>query len=227
MKYFNVVGIGLQGHRPRSKSNKIKFKIMKYIVSLLVIVLFFQGLSKREMPMYTLKISPQPPATTLDSLHGNWASVDDSLWQMNITCRTIYELYKVVDLKHAIYRIYFSDTLVKEDDFDKISIDTTNLSGKYLITREINDNTVWCYEINGFYQDGLDFTLSLASTWAGNKVQVFKKNKLSFVNTDWSRNGGMGIAAKPPADAGLSTVSSFLLLPEELILACLASSQLL
>ncbi len=118
----------------------------------------------------------KPPTTTLDSLQGSWISIDDSLNKVNVSNRLYTEFYADEDSAKNYFRIYFSDTLVDVNlSFTDIRIDTSSVSGKYLITKSIADNTFWCYEFNGFYSDTMGITFSISDTWAKHKPTVFKK----------------------------------------------------
>jgi hypothetical protein len=145
---------------------------MKPIVWLLLFAVIYFGRCKS--PSKISKIGLRS-ATTLDSLQGNWTNEDDALWQMNIKGRIINEIYKDADLKNTIYKIYFSDTLVNAADFNSIRIDTSLARGNYLIARELDDDSILCYEINGFSKPGKHVLLSLSSTWANYKVNIFVK----------------------------------------------------
>jgi uncharacterized membrane protein len=128
---------------------------------------------KKEKNM-TLSIS----TTLLDSLHGNWISIDDSLNTIQISGRSYTEWYRDLESPIENYRIYFSDTLVKdclELDYTQINIDTLASTGKYLIKISYSDSTVWCYEFNGFNSDTTGLTFSISDTWAKRRPTIFTK----------------------------------------------------
>ena len=90
----------------------------------------------------------------LDTLQGNWANNNDSLDSVTISGRYWNHhhnepTYFVNDT--AV--MYFSDTMVSYTDFRYATIDTTALSGHYIVFVDINDSLMSCYEFNGFYVD--------------------------------------------------------------------------
>ena len=114
-------------------------------------------------------------ATTLDSLQGTWVSIDDSLNKVIISGRLYTEFYADSDSTREYFRIYFSDTLVDINlAFNDIQIDTTQLSGKYIITKSISDNSFWCYALNGFNYINNGVSFSISDTWAHHKPTVFR-----------------------------------------------------
>ena len=118
----------------------------------------------------------RPPNTMLDSLQGKWVSVEDTLNTMTIFGNFVDEYYKFENLHHEYFRIYFSDTLIDYDKiFSQITIDTTAVSGNYLIKVSTTDNSVWCYDVHGFYSNGGDITFSMSDTWAQRRPTVFRK----------------------------------------------------
>lgn len=117
-------------------------------------------------------------SSTLDSLQGKWISIDDSLNTIQISGRSYTEWYRDSESPLENYRIFFSDTLVKdclELDYTQISIDTLASTGKYLIKISYSDSTVWCYQFNGFNSDTTGLTFSISDTWAKRRPTVFTK----------------------------------------------------
>ena len=104
-----------------------------------------------------------PPLSTLDSLQGKWINEDDSLNVVIINGRYWNEQYNDPNnLISNTYRLYFSDTLVNsQQSFSSISIDTTALTGQYILFAS-PDHSIDCYYLNGFYHDNIDTTFSIS-----------------------------------------------------------------
>lgn len=123
-----------------------------------------------------------PPMTTLDSLQGMWFLVNDMYTKMRIHGRILTEIYVDTSSNQSTYlryNVYFSDTLVNQDlimSSADIKIDTSANTGKYLVKVSTLDNTVWCYKINGFYNDGIGTIFSISDTWAHKIPSVYIKN---------------------------------------------------
>jgi hypothetical protein len=121
------------------------------------------------------------PMSRLDSLQGNWINQNDTTFQMIITGRILDEIdidTSAHYTNHSYYRLYFSDTMVNKDLnvlFNSVKIDTLSVKGKYLIKVSAYDNSVWCYEINGFNKNGSALTFSMSDIWADRVPGVFKK----------------------------------------------------
>ena len=152
----------------------------KYSILILVLtVIIFQSFCENTARDKSSKISlhhSNPPNTTLDSLQGSWISIDDSLNRVSVLNRTYVEFYADKDSARENFRIYFSDTLVDINlSFSNIHIDTTALSGHYIITKSVLDDTFWCYEFIGFNNDGINRYFSISDTWAKHKPTVFAK----------------------------------------------------
>lgn len=99
---------------------------------------------------------------TLDSLQGKWINTEDSLNQVIISGRNWNEIYN--DATQPINentRIFFSDTIVSVEDFRLAKIDTTALSGNYIIRVGMSDYSMDCNVIDGFYRDQSDTLFSI------------------------------------------------------------------
>lgn len=122
-------------------------------------------------------------SSTLDSMQGDWISVDDTLSRFSVKGRTYHEWYVsgYDTLVNEFSRIYFSDTLVDcmEHLFNEVKIDTTSLSGNYFLTvSKEKEGRFWCYELYGFYTDVSDTTtISIADTWAKQRPSLYRKIK--------------------------------------------------
>lgn len=148
---------------------------MKLLNSIIIIILL-QSFCTNDDVKVNNPFSPQ--STTLDSLQGQWVSINDSAHFLKITGRYLDEVYADESFtKHEFYQLYFSDTLVNGQDynFSQLKIDTLAITGKYLIKADRAGETVWCYKMNGFYKDGPDTMLSLSDTWVNKRASIFKK----------------------------------------------------
>lgn len=114
--------------------------------------------------------------TTLDSLQGSWNSLDEPDWQLTIMGRVYLETVKGIAKQE--YRIYFSDTMVDciNLKFHQIKIDTTALSGNYILLRFQNSlEDFWTNKFYGFNWTKSRKTFSLGDTWAKRSLAVFRK----------------------------------------------------
>ena len=152
---------------------KMRKYLMCIAVAIMVLLESFCN-SIYENSYHNLK-AKNPPTTTLDSLQGSWVSIDDSLNKVIISGRLYTEFYADSDSTREYFRIYFSDTLVDINlAFNNIQIDTTQVSGKYIITKSISDNSFWCYTLNGFRYIDNGVSFSISDTWAHHKPTVFR-----------------------------------------------------
>jgi len=124
-------------------------------------VLFCFGSNNESKPLL-IKFTQQKKST-LDSLQGKWINEDDSLNVVIINGRYWNEQYNDPNnLISNTYRLYFSDTLVNsQQSFSSISIDTTALTGQYILFAS-PDHSIDCYYLNGFYHDNIDTTFSIS-----------------------------------------------------------------
>ncbi len=132
-------------------------------IKILLLVLIISGIgvtsfSKKNQKCFELL----PPGTTLDSLQGKWINTEDSLNQVIISGRNWNETYNdATQLINENNRIFFSDTIVSVEDFRQAKIDTTTLSGNYIIRVAMSDYSMDCNVIDGFYQDQSDTLFSI------------------------------------------------------------------
>ena len=124
------------------------------------------------------KFKIPPSYSTLDSLQGDWLNEDDSTNKVSINGRNwINTFYSNGALISQSLRIYFSDTAVLGNTFSDIKIDTTAISGRFVVTLDISDNSVDCIYLNGFYIDTTQTTFSFnpVTNISAGATQVFRK----------------------------------------------------
>ena len=148
------------------------------ISGVLSLSVFFFVFCTRVTPEKYYKRYP-PIKSTLDSLQGIWINEDDSYNQIIISGRYWNDKYtSPTIILNDTYRIYFSDTAVNVNNFLNARIDTSSLSGQYIITVRQSDNSMDCSYLLGFHQDNLDTTFSIRPAtgfWRASSVQLFKK----------------------------------------------------
>ncbi len=106
--------------------------------------------------------------SVLDTLQGHWVNESDSMNQIFISGRNWNEKYFSPEFSIDYrLRIYFSDTIVKGVDFRLVKIDTTLLSGNYILTVDLNDFSINCASINGITQNLAGTYFSISPTGSG------------------------------------------------------------
>jgi hypothetical protein len=147
------------------------------LISSFLILLFCNCVSNTEPKKYT-KFAPPLP-TTLDSLQGTWKCLRDTTVTVIINGRIFTEI--TVDsgfIDSQIYKMYFSDVAIDEyhqHTFDEISIDTSKLSGKYLVNVSLKDSSIECYKFGNIGFSATDTIFSMSDIWAKRNNVNFKK----------------------------------------------------
>jgi hypothetical protein len=148
----------------------------KILIALPIIILLstFCGNSKRKD---NYKFPPSYNA--IDSLQGTWKCLRDTTVTVIINGRIFTEI--TVDsgfIDSQIYKMYFSDVAIDEyhqHTFDEISIDTSKLSGKYLVNVSLKDSSIECYKFGNIGLSATDTIFSMSDIWAKRNNVNFKK----------------------------------------------------
>ncbi len=165
---------------------------MKHIIiSILILSIIFCSSKKEEnknsKKVKSLSSRPPLPTTLLDSLQGTWVRDDDSNSIAHINGRSWIDTQKDTNSNISIVYnslVYFSDTALKfndTEDFNAIRImpifDTTLTTGKYIIFKNIADNYIECYTIEGYSTSNTDTTFSFhpVKYWKASSVIVYRK----------------------------------------------------
>lgn len=151
---------------------------MKRHYSICIIIIFFAFATNCAIPEKKQNKKAYPPASSLDSLQGKWINDEDSSNVITVTGRSWNDKYTSSSItNNETYLIYFSDTIVNSQNFSTALIDTSASSGKYIIAMSPSDNSMDCWQFNGFYHDSIDTTFSVnpAVNWTMKSIRVFKK----------------------------------------------------
>jgi len=116
---------------------------MKILFSTLILIFLFCNCISNTETKNNINLIP-PPATTLDSLQGDWTSNIDKKSKIKISNDTLFDIYENAIVLTS--KLLFSDTFTE----DSLTI-VTNLigktSGEYLIQNDIKYNDFSCYTI--------------------------------------------------------------------------------
>lgn len=151
-------------------------------IGIILIALFIYNLSCYSNSSSTKEhLNKKQPYSNelIDSLQGTWKCLRDTTVTITINGRTFKEITSdsgFTDIK--IYTMYFSDVVIDEyheHTFDEVGIDTSKLSGTYLVNVSAKDNSIECYKFGHITYSSNDTIFSMTDVWAKRKNVNFKK----------------------------------------------------